>query len=700
MGREIAKSHGINLSEQELIEIIKELMGIVGLGVFAQQLAIGLYKFIPYFGAVTTIPTVFSLTYAIGKLLDEYFKQKSSGFYIDEKILKNLFKGALQEGKKEVKKHKKEDMEKEFKNSKAAEPDLYIKIDKAKLDSRDNYHIRSQNIADSKAKRVKRKIIESKYLIPHKVDLIVSTDPYPEAVGKRAEANALYLLKEKVLDKSHNYRLIYSKTYDFKLNNKCYLGEIDLILFDLEKGFIVIEVKNSLTIDSAGKLEYKSGVDLNKLFNQMERNKRALIDFLEDKIPSIKNNLRYETAVFIPDKEKLKGMVSMHDNIMTQENLTKKVEEIFNKRGSKNLNKNIIKKSFEELVGITKGYTDFKLIKNFKKETFKINISELEEDYFNTKLNTLVIGGPGTGKTYHCIRTLRNFVEADSVGNALYLCYNRKLSEDIQGQFKGIENVDIFTVHKFDWSLNPKHVYHVHNNKKERGLVNLESIKEISRKYDLIIIDEAQDFKFNWIELILDKFLTDRGSILLAADETQNIFKKDFVEKYYRRLGEGLDMNQSLKELDTYFLFKNHRNSLGIHQFVEEFCPEMRIIAYSKILTTNFTDIIKVNGNNQVISEILALIKKIGIEKDDDVSTVILSDRIFENFLSEEQVLNLEQLKNSKNIDHYTVQAYKGLEADIVIYIQNNRNITDKDKMINYEAMTRARFGLYVIRIV
>ena len=57
----------------------------------------------------------------------------------------------------------------------------------------------------------------------------------------------------------------------------------------------------------------------------------------------------------------------MHDNIITSENLEIKVEEIFNKRGSSNLNKNMIQKSFEWLVGITKGYTDFKLIKSFKK---------------------------------------------------------------------------------------------------------------------------------------------------------------------------------------------------------------------------------------------------------------------------------------------------------------------------------------------
>ncbi len=693
MGREIAKSHGINLSEQELIEIIKELMGIVGIGVFAQQLAIGLYKFIPYFGAVTTIPTVFSLTYAIGKLLDEYFKSKSSGFYIDEKNLKNLFKGALREGKQEVKKHKKEDMEKEFKNLKMEDPEFVNKYYKPKLDGIENYHIENKKIAESKAIKVKRKIVESKYLIPHKVDLIVSTDSTREDAGRRAEANALYLLKEKVLDKSNKYRLIYSKTYDFKLNNKCYLGEIDLILFDLDKGFIVIEVKSSLTIGSDGSLTYKSGESMSKLFEQMERNKRALIDFLEHRIPSIKNNLIYETAVLIPRKEELRGDVSMHDNIITSENLEIKVEEIFNKRGSSNLNKNMIQRSFEELVGITKGYKDYKLIKSFKKDTYKKNNSELEKDYFNIKLNTLVIGGPGTGKTYHCIRTIQNCV--DSFENILYLCFNSKLADDIHNQVGDFNNVEIFNVHQFDKSLNPDNV-----NLEDFKLKNLESIEEIAKTYDLIIIDEAQDFEFNWIELILDKFLTDKGSILLAADETQNIFGRDFVEEYYRRLGEGLDMNRTLKELDIYFLFNNYRNSLGIHQFIEDICPEMRIIDYSKILTTNFTDILNVNNKNLVVKEIQELIKEVGIEQAEDVSTVILSDRRFEKFLSEKDILNLEQLKISKNIDHFTVHAYKGLEADIVIYIQHNKNISDDDKMINYEAMTRARFGLYVIKIV
>ena len=76
MGTRIGSIRGVPVSEAKSTEIIKELGTVVGLGLLAQQLVIGAYKFIPYWGPITTIPMVYGLTYAIGKVMDHYFIQK------------------------------------------------------------------------------------------------------------------------------------------------------------------------------------------------------------------------------------------------------------------------------------------------------------------------------------------------------------------------------------------------------------------------------------------------------------------------------------------------------------------------------------------------------------------------------------------------------------------------------------------------
>lgn len=78
MGYHIAQVRGVEVTKQKAAEIMKEILGAVGMGYAAQQVAIGQHKIVlPFLGAVTTIPLVYSLTYAIGRVMDKYFIAKS-----------------------------------------------------------------------------------------------------------------------------------------------------------------------------------------------------------------------------------------------------------------------------------------------------------------------------------------------------------------------------------------------------------------------------------------------------------------------------------------------------------------------------------------------------------------------------------------------------------------------------------------------
>ncbi|WP_223550519.1 YcjF family protein [Aestuariivivens sp. NBU2969] len=109
MGKQIADVRGYKITEERSTEIIKEIGGVIGLGVAAQQLVIGAYKtFLPFMGAVTTIPVVYGLTFGIGKVMDYYIITKKTGRIPDKNEMKKIFTRSSKEGKEEGEKRKSE----------------------------------------------------------------------------------------------------------------------------------------------------------------------------------------------------------------------------------------------------------------------------------------------------------------------------------------------------------------------------------------------------------------------------------------------------------------------------------------------------------------------------------------------------------------------------------------------------------------
>ena len=99
MGTLIGQARGYKFS---MMEVYKEIIGVIALGFLAQQSILGLYKtIIPFLGGFTTIPLVFVFTYAIGKVMDFYFVSKTKGKTLtkDEKK-KSFFKQAKKDAKK------------------------------------------------------------------------------------------------------------------------------------------------------------------------------------------------------------------------------------------------------------------------------------------------------------------------------------------------------------------------------------------------------------------------------------------------------------------------------------------------------------------------------------------------------------------------------------------------------------------------
>ena len=99
MASRLAAIRGVPVSQARATDILKDFAGVVSLGFLAQQIAIGGYKtFLPGWGVFITIPLVFSLTYAIGEVLDYYFIRKAKGQQASPEDLRRIFKQAMKKG--------------------------------------------------------------------------------------------------------------------------------------------------------------------------------------------------------------------------------------------------------------------------------------------------------------------------------------------------------------------------------------------------------------------------------------------------------------------------------------------------------------------------------------------------------------------------------------------------------------------------
>jgi len=76
--------------------------GGVGLGLVGQQLVVGAYKtFIPFLGAVTTIPLVYGATTAVCAVMDAYFKAAARGTRISPEEMRTMWEREKARGEQE-----------------------------------------------------------------------------------------------------------------------------------------------------------------------------------------------------------------------------------------------------------------------------------------------------------------------------------------------------------------------------------------------------------------------------------------------------------------------------------------------------------------------------------------------------------------------------------------------------------------------
>lgn len=271
-------------------------------------------------------------------------------------------------------------------------------------------------------------------------------------------------------------------------------------------------------------------------------------------------------------------------------------------------------------------------------------------------------------------------------------------------------------------------------------------------KYDVILIDEAQDYREEWVRIIM-KFVANEGAEVVAfADEKQNVYERMLDENKFpvipittgpwdRKLNTSYRLNTKISELAK--LYQN-KNFLGKYDLDEHFAPaqQLELIfgrshieyhslpalsegSYLKSLANYIRQLIKAYelhmNDVTVLSSSVDLVRKLG-----DVYSKLTKEKV--NCMCETQEefdkMSGDRIKikearrfkkqnfwqNTGRVSFSSIHSFKGLESTAVILIVGDGvvdngdnstpiNLVESQFELTYVGVTRARNYLFVINI-
>ena len=333
-----------------------------------------------------------------------------------------------------------------------------------------------------------------------------------------------------------------------------------------------------------------------------------------------------------------------------------------------------------------------------------IQLAEDQLSVFNhvVENNKILVYGPaGCGKTI-IARTLAQEAATDNK-KVFFLCFNRTLANKLAYEV-GIRDNELITVNTFhsfakrtielldpDWWGKP--------NKTNEEFwdievpAKLDSLLNWQAEYDYLIIDEGQDFKEFWFELLF-RLVVKNGKIIIFLDKMQDIFNRDVLIP-----SETSFLKYTLKE--------NCRNTKKIVAYLEQTVGE-------KILTKDnpVGDAVTIHKSKnetelqkQLIDDIKELLRDQRISSDQIL--ILLNtekDKSSISNLNKIGNLPLKSLDNKARFDRDTIyftsiNTFKGLELDIIFILDVQFIDASERKKKLYTEASRAKHKLFTYEI-
>lgn len=516
-------------------------------------------------------------------------------------------------------------------------------------------------------------------------------------------------LKDQLPDK---YQVFYSVRWFETRDGKRVDSESDFVVYDPSFGYMTIEVKGGIEIicdenrwtlvekNSAGEISRR---DLHcSPYEQAEKSMRHFHDYYEEEY-SENFNGAYGFAVAFPwyNADSILSSSSPREltiDVRDMETLPKRINEIFhywkNKLDIRIPFSREQKRRFIDLINkrisISAAAGALIPIQRNQFSVFNIVQDSLLDAVCNYR-EMRFIGGAGTGKTYiGAKKALRDSADGKKV---LFTCKSRPLAEYVFREL--LHESPKVTCLCFE-DLMRQIFGKKYDDILESGKDFFDFISELSptKKYDSIIIDEAQDYD-------LDMGLSMRGllsknfsTFYVFFDENQNVFSKDFE-------------NSFAIETPPLVLRYNIRNTGCIYQNAIDKTNLGRETVASSLLGVS-PEYSTYKNRSQSIKALNNIILKLtGKENVPATSIVILSNVQYnESILRNEDAVGPFALSfdiaDTSTLRFATVTDFKGMESDVVIFLNHSKEITGSpvvEACEQYVALTRARYYLYVLNV-
>lgn len=497
-------------------------------------------------------------------------------------------------------------------------------------------------------------------------------------------------------------------------------GQTDFIIVHPDYGLLLLEVKGGginysadqgiwTSIDRAGQTH-----EIKDPFRQVERSKYALKNKLST-VPALSSmSIGIYDAVSFPDVRigdaavRIDAPSQVIVDAQDLTNIEQKLLSVFKYLGGQK-NK-LPPDANKHLITLLAPTVEFRNPLSAQFEEENAEIVKLTANQFRVldgfrRTPRLAVGGcAGSGKTILAVQKAKQLA---SEGFATLLtCFNRRLADHLSDASKGIEGLQVRTFHQLCSELAREAGLTLPNIGSipqaeldiEFALILCEAMsKRPDRKFDAIIVDEAQDFHRDWWDA-LDVCLKDGKNSILYSFYDDN-------QKIYRRLGELPDT------FTVYELYDNIRNAQPIFRCAEHYYssrPERKIEPRGP--AGRPVEWLKYQSRTDLQNVLSSTLRR--LIKTEQISTkniVILTPKSLDD---KSKLLDLTMPPEFRLVRYHdrhemdeiacsTINGFKGLESDVVILTELEEDFQKRpqEEITNllYVAMSRAKNLLIVL---